>query len=128
MTTTKFGPGELVNVRADGARVMDDTASWAAGQKVVRLGPVLVDLTDATVVVERVAPKEWPPQPGDKWTDRDGHDWLAVRSSRMERVILVAVNNLDERLWPQELLDAGRPTLAHRRGWTPDQTVEEAGS
>lgn len=37
-----------------------------------------IDVDAPGLVIERVAPAEWPPQPGDVWKDRDGDAWFGV--------------------------------------------------
>lgn len=49
-----------------------------------RLGEIGEELTlvvnTAGVEIERVAPANWPPQPGDVWRDRGGSPWFALVS------------------------------------------------
>lgn len=86
-----YQPGEIVDITIKGARVID--AAETAHRAGSAVHEVLVfryaDDSDETmgrvvytaakgVSVERVAPAEWPPQPGDLWRDRDGTLWFAV--------------------------------------------------
>jgi hypothetical protein len=67
---SEFKPGEIVDITIKGARVGHESTDGFLGVFVNGV-PLTVDLVDA-VTVERVAPAEWPPRPGDLWKDRDG--------------------------------------------------------
>jgi len=53
-----FKPGDIVDITIEGARV-----------RAIR----------GEDTVERVAPAEWPPRPGDVWLDAGGRAWTALR-------------------------------------------------
>jgi hypothetical protein len=125
-TVPQFTEGELVNVSIKGARVVDGID---AGELVLRLGAhaagnareVVVPLPYAGVTIERAAPAEWPPQPGDLWEDRNHNLWFTSAGSITGTIAMCADRNL-RGSWsdPAELLDAVGPMrLAYRRGWTP---------
>jgi hypothetical protein len=79
----EYRSGEVVEITISGARVAQRQPD-APAQILVQFD------TDAApyewtfplgvfgVNVERVAPPEWPPQPGDLWRDRDGSPWFAI--------------------------------------------------
>lgn len=84
MSAREFEPGEVVDITIEGARVKRHGGSGflvliVDGRELV----LMVDLE--CVTVERVAPPEWPPQPGDLWhedrpEDRGGPEtWFAQR-------------------------------------------------
>lgn len=82
---TTFIPGEIVNATINGARVIsvhnDEfdrfvlTVEYANDSEIEQIE--LLPDNDA-IAIERVAPKEWPPQSGDKWRDAAGGPWFAV--------------------------------------------------
>lgn len=132
--TTGFEAGELVNVHINGVRYAADDPGYG-----VRFDAADPDLSfwlkpGLPHVIERVAPKEWPPQPGDIWADRDGADWVArIEPNRNDvyRTLLARVDASKGGRWGGEPADVaanhGPMTLAYRRGWTPGQpsTVDE---
>ena len=75
-----FKPGEMVDITIKGARVVRSdecgvTVDFAPADEFAThvsfpWGPDLL--------VERVAPAEWPPQPGDLWRDHDGNLWFVL--------------------------------------------------
>lgn len=80
----RFQPGEIVDITIKGARVEEPTDdqgnlefTYSGDEGLVSFEGVVVPLADA-VTVERVAPAEWPPRPGDLWRDRDGDAWYAL--------------------------------------------------
>lgn len=73
-----FQPGELVDIIIRGARVVQ-LARPGYLRVDLDTGPQLAIMADhPAVTVERVAPAEWPPRPGDVWRDRDGSPWFAA--------------------------------------------------
>ena len=67
---SEFKPGEIVDITIKGARVVnwspfiyELTVEHGADANSDRTA---FDLTRDQVTVERVAPAEWPPRPGDK--------------------------------------------------------------
>jgi hypothetical protein len=75
--TAEYRPGEVVDITIKGARVDRVDGRWLG----CLLGAyrVTVPLDGPRVTVERVAPAEWPPQPGDLWKDRNESVWFALR-------------------------------------------------
>lgn len=74
---TDYQPGEIVEITIRGARV--DRLDSAKNQRFM-VGDddelwLALPLSEA-VTIERFAPAEWPPQPGDVWLDRDGNPWF----------------------------------------------------
>src|SRR5690606_24631915 len=73
-------PGDIVDITIEGARVrairgediVDHLSYETQGGFVAS-----VALTES-VTVERVAPAEWPPRPGDVWLDAEGRAWTAL--------------------------------------------------
>lgn len=79
--TVRYQHGEIVDITIRGARVVrydDDTVTIRYGRVPVVYGVQLGD----DVTVERVAPAEWPPRPGDLWRDRDGALWFVAGTDR----------------------------------------------
>lgn len=85
-----FKPGELVDLTIRGARVKSTNGGGSGESLILAYAEVergvfaTVELRhpDAdSVTIERVAPAEWPPRPGDLW--RDCHDvlWFTTTES-----------------------------------------------
>lgn len=78
---TGYQPGEIVDITIRGARI---EAEYEDGLT-VDIAPenpsaMPVDLPwGPDLAVERRAPAEWPPQPGDLWRDRNGDLWFGCR-------------------------------------------------
>jgi hypothetical protein len=82
-------PGEHVRILIDDARV-EKMFTEGHGDDVTPM--IQVTIADSSgvayyltlpcdwpgVTIERVAPPEWPPQPGDLWRDRNGSAWFAT--------------------------------------------------
>lgn len=90
MTDTQptFAHGDIVNVTISGARVVgfpsdvlcteyDLASPWMDDAKTFKNNLVL---NAPGLTVERVAPAEWPPRPGDLWRDNHGALWFASES------------------------------------------------
>lgn len=87
---TEYQHGEIVNITIKNARVgikgVDsdprrlyvDLGAWDDGVNKGREWGMTFPTTVESVTVERVAPAEWPPQPGDVWRDRHGTRWFAT--------------------------------------------------
>ncbi|GAA3223021.1 hypothetical protein [Actinocorallia longicatena] len=103
-----FQVGEVVDITIKGVRFLAP-AEDEGGSVVIRAA----DGTEGWIMppqaeIARVAPAEWPPQPGDLWRDRDGDTWHGV---------LVDDNDtVDE---PYTVLGAGRSSK--------NNAVEEPG-
>jgi hypothetical protein len=72
--------GDIVDVTIRGARVQDyDVSGDGPDRLMVTYGQPasMTTLFVNGVTVERVAPAEWPPQPGDVWRDPHGYAWFA---------------------------------------------------
>lgn len=74
-----FQVGEVVDVTIKGVRVdavhTDGTPDIIAEDSA---GLATVWALPPQAAVERVAPAEWPPQPGDLWRDQDGDLWYGL--------------------------------------------------
>lgn len=119
-----FTPGELLDVTIPGVRVIrEETDEHGYRDLVVeyaddaRAYEILLPAPGASrVTVERIAPAEWPPQPGDVWAPERWRDqlWMAVTDSRGETV-LVSADNSSARRRPDEVVaDRGRLALLFR--------------
>lgn len=119
--TTGYAPGELVNVHINNVRYVGQTVSDDLMYRLKDTSGIDFHVPAAVAVIERVAPKEWPPQPGDKWEDRDGDPWFAIGDGAFVNMGGAHLNIADV------ARDWGPLTLVSRRGWTPDQpsTVDE---
>jgi hypothetical protein len=81
-----FKPGDRVDITIKGARVrlVREHLSMLGENVADQLsyetdgGFVASVVLTEDVTVERVAPAEWPPRPGDLWRDKDGAIWFAV--------------------------------------------------
>jgi hypothetical protein len=117
-----FKSGDIVNIAIKGARVVrgdedgltvDLTPDGPSTQVYLPWGPELD--------VERVAPAEWPPRPGDLWRDANGMLYLGMQPFDDGRVEVVNVGG--DYVEADELLHR-KPTLVHREG---EQDGEEPG-
>src|SRR5690606_6600575 len=116
-----FKPGDIVDITIEGARVrairgedIVDHLSYETEGFVAS-----VALTES-VTVERVAPAEWPPRPGDVWLDAEGRAWTALRG-RMFPVTSTRGESADA-----ALATYGPLTLVHREDARADQEPEPA--
>lgn len=128
----RFEPGELVNVTIRNARY---DGPGLVGAHSIAVGSDVYDVP-YTAVVERVAPKEWPPQTGDIWADRNQNEWLGERIVPAgidveTRHTLLLISSQDVCGYRDEAdavaSDVGPMRLVRRRGWTPVEpsTVDE---
>ena len=78
---SEFKPGDIVDITIEGARVRairgEDTVDHLSYE--TQGGFVASVALTESVTVERVAPAEWPPRPGDVWLDAEGRAWTALR-------------------------------------------------
>ncbi|MEU3452104.1 hypothetical protein ABZ671_00475 [Micromonospora sp. NPDC006766] len=127
--TTDFRPGELVDVVIRAARVIeprhtDDTAltlAYAEPQPGI-FATLCIDHFDAKrVEITRVAPAEWPPQPGDLWRSAFGRLWFVYSYVNGEGRREQRFTPADDRAYggnpctPEALLSQEGPlTLVHR--------------
>jgi hypothetical protein len=113
-----FEPGEIVNVDFYNARYV--------GKRDGDLGFAMADdqqvwLPSLAIRVTRVAPKEWPPQPGDAWEDRHGSTWFAFRDRRGVVLMQSGDPTSDVKPSPETVLtNVGPLRLAYRKGWSPE--------
>ena len=86
----KYVPGERIRITID-ATVQSHQDDEIEYQYPTALGACegVVVLDCSPVTVERVAPVEWPPRPGDLWRDRDGDLWL-TRPADANGIFLLA--------------------------------------
>lgn len=114
-----FKPGELVDVTIKGVRIHEANTD----------GAVMIIAEDRNGVaaryamppqagVERVAPAEWPPRPGDKWRDRHGSAWFAFYGLEAREVFMIPADPVRGPLatpTPATVLGKLSPlTLVHR--------------
>lgn len=142
-----FALGELVDITVRGVRVVNSypetrltedgpaTRSMLVVRHADHQGQsIAVDVTNPSVTVERVAPADWPPQPGDAWhvwrrysdgSDATRETWLAsVERDRdwrpgdeMPPIVLIPArrpNMAGGYIYPEDLLRIGQPSLAYR--------------
>ncbi|SCL43216.1 hypothetical protein GA0074692_6769 [Micromonospora pallida] len=126
-----FQPGELVRIEIDRATVVrrGGPGHLVLAVDGVQLPALLVDL--AGVRVERVAPAEWPPVPGDLWRADDEGVWFAhlYRTSgtypRTELRMIPMHDDGGRYSFPDKLLAVQGPMrLVHRE--QADPTGDEA--
>lgn len=80
---SSFVTGEVVDITIKGARVQADDLDDVGFRTItVTHGEINNSLhvqQGDDVTIERVAPAEWPPRPGDLWRDREGELWFAAQ-------------------------------------------------
>jgi hypothetical protein len=106
---SEFRPGEIVDITIKGARVQrceDDSLEYEYRTELGSFEAV-VAVDSPGVTVERVAPAEWPPQPGDLWRDKIGETWFAFRDKGVS------------------LMVPSYPVNASRGGRNPDTVLEK---
>lgn len=125
----RFTPGELVKIRIDRARI---EPGEDADRVPVSVGGwrITIDVRTPGVTIERVAPKEWPPQASDVWHDHGDHAWFGrVETDENDNSYPMLVNVQTGRsTYANDVLASYGPMrLAYRDGWTPDApaTVDE---
>jgi hypothetical protein len=120
----RFEPGELVRVRIEPARI---EPGEDVGLIPVSVGNwrTVINVRNPGVTIERVAPKEWPPQPGDNWANDRGGRFFATHPPG-QGPVLVATDGKKKGA-EGALNDWGPLHLAGREGWAPDtpSTVDE---
>lgn len=123
--SARFEVGELVDITIKGARV--EAVEAFTNSLTVFYRPGLSDTTfdSATLMlggavdVTRVAPREWPPQPGDVWESADGRQWFAGELEDSDGTWLHAAGRSVGCFDHDALAEHGPMRLAYRRGWTP---------
>ena len=106
-----FQPGEIVDVQIKGG-IVDHSGD--PGHLRVSLPDRWSDIIlefplRPGVTVERVAPANWPPQPGDVWREGDGTEYFAYR--RRDGIVLV--NAFGDEIDADYIRDAS-PHLVYR--------------
>lgn len=75
-------PGDLVEITIRRGVVAAVGVGANGGAEEVSVshgkGQVLVPVGDPSIVIERLAPADWPPRAGDLWRDCDGALWFAI--------------------------------------------------
>lgn len=118
-----FQPGEVVDVTIKGARVtdwhpqIDELTVEYDGD--ANSETTTFELSSDQVTVERVAPAEWPPRPGDLWHDRNRCPWFAAdihdpAETDEENIVLVPVFELAGFAPDPVIQKYGPLTLVHR--------------
>lgn len=109
---SEFTPGDIVDITIKGARVhawRPEVSELTVESKADANSDLTTyDYASAQVEVERVAPAEWPPRPGDVWLDAEGRAWTALRG-RMFPVTSTHGESADA-----ALATYGPLTLVHR--------------
>lgn len=122
---SEYKPGEIVDITIKGARVRnqhdgDDgldvlTVIYGQHNTVAHLS------LDDSVTVERIAPAEWPPRPGDLWRDNGGELWFAVEIGGVALVPSYPVSSSRRGVVPDKVKDSVGPlTLVHRENTLED--------
>lgn len=120
--TAQYEPGERVRIGIDAEVVAAGDPSL---EVVYRGGDgqayALYLRSDApALTVERVAPKEWPPQVDDVWRAANGTKYWADGYSAHSGMDEPRMVGGGRGFWPDELLaEAGPLTLVYREGWSP---------
>jgi hypothetical protein len=116
--TQRFEPGELVNVQLRGVRYVGCDQDVCHGIETPDGNQWSMPLT---AVIERMAPPEWPPQPGDIWVDRNGNEWFAGAVDEYSTAVRLVLVDDGSVLGPDVVIrEFGPMRLERRRGWTPD--------
>lgn len=115
----EFKSGEIVDVTIKGVRVDDQHPDGTV--------TIIADHSDGgtatwqmppQAAIGRVAPAEWPPQPGDLWKDEHGSFWFAFWGADACEVFMVpsdpARGELNTPMPDRVLLMVGPLTLVHR--------------
>jgi len=126
--------GERVTVTVFGARVEEVQPDPGGAACVVLLsygpGRMVVDVAAPAVAVQRVAPPQWPPLPGDVWEDRDGVEWFCrliytQDATEASAELVCAVGGQAYRLNAEDLLDRCGPMRLRRRRGLPAGEIAE---
>lgn len=120
----QFAEGELVTVQIKNARVVG--TGLASLPNVIletenQFGPWTFEVPTSYpgVDVTRVAPAEWPPQPGDIWADHSNYKWAGLIWDGGVKLYPVE-QAAATREWPESVMDqCGPMRLLYRDGWTP---------
>jgi hypothetical protein len=114
------GVGELINVTIRGARIESIDTGLAVCSLPGHAWRPTVNLRAAGVDVTRVAPKEWPPRPGDVWEGADGAQFFARAGEPGDPGWLAPADREIGSSYPDEILASFGPLrLVYRRGWSP---------
>lgn len=103
---SEFRKGEHVRATIEGPVTQDALGSIYVD--VGDVGAVEIPKVAPRVTIERVAPADWPPRPGDVWLDAEGRAWTALRG-RMFPVTSTRGESADA-----ALATYGPLTLVHR--------------
>lgn len=111
---SEFKPGDIVDITIKGARVRawrPEVSELTVESKADANSDLTTyDYASAQVEVERVAPAEWPPHPGDLWRTKR-QPYFAVDHGDGQ----VAMVNLGGEVFlPEFILAHGSLTLVHR--------------
>jgi hypothetical protein len=117
--TARYEVGELVNLEFRRLPVVSADGTHLVCQLPNTGGQLVMPLDHAGLTVTRVAPKEWPPRPGDIWETADGRQWFARHD--IGAGVRLACEDANS---PSEMADwvmdhFGRMRLVYRRGWSP---------
>lgn len=126
---TTFSVGEVVDISIRGARVVNTYPEHHSGVQVantlvVKYGAdstrsLAVNTLNPEVTVTRVAPKEWPPQPGDVWRNEHGVKLFATEPFEGQTDLRSTRGDVFEK--PETALEhLGPLKLVYREGWSPE--------
>ncbi|MER7002243.1 hypothetical protein ABT297_04230 [Dactylosporangium sp. NPDC000555] len=119
--TARYEVGELVNLEFRAVPVVRFDERHLTCALPEDGGQLVMPLDHPGLTVTRVAPREWPPQPGDIWEDARGEQWFARSHPEIDGPALAHVDAVRNSEWDAgTILDAHGPMrLAYRKGWTP---------
>jgi hypothetical protein len=116
VTVTDFQAGEIVNVTIKGVRYVGADEGIGYG----------IETPDGSgysmpwsAILERAAPAEWPPQPGDVWADRNDGEWFARQYSSGTGILLIGAEGGLADDADKVRTEFGPLALVRRRGRTP---------
>lgn len=112
-----FKPGEIVDITIKGAQV--DEVGRNGLHVVMPNGTTAhIELSNYEgITIERVAPAEWPPRPGDLWRDQHGAVWFAADlvDDGGDPAIYMLASREDRQVAPDYCNETYGPlTLVHR--------------
>lgn len=121
MSGFKVGEHVTVTIKGRVTEAADDLLliEYATEGDIIGEAPIVPNAE--AVAIERTAPAEWPPQPGDLWRDKNNDIWFAADvhdgAETDQPQIVMVFSREDYRLTPDEMNQRhGQLTLVHRDG------------
>lgn len=105
-----FTPGDVVDITIKSAIISDRHDVTERVWFEVDEKPYYLPANSEFVAVVRIAPAEWPPQPGDLWRDNGDEVWFAVQLAPGDVAMLPSY-----------------PVSSSKRGVTPDRVMRTVG-